>query len=462
MKLKKFFALLCLALFAPCLTFVGCGEGKDAKTYNFVLTNATIPPVMATLDLIGGENQTYFWYGRKQTFTDSSKLGFDVMGKEISPSTGISSKVLDEMSNKVLDLYMKNKNNKFNLYVTDYAANAALKMFVAQRIPQANWNVKLLEDGTKSYYNFSSIYGGETGYEVFTQDRENLASTIKSIQNGNIDYSFSPLSDTDGYKLAFSLATYDNVEYYLQYPEYMRSKSEDMTSHVQEINFKKFNLTDKYKSLSAENQNKFKSAVFDLNYIDPIIKQNNGKKTLVVCGTSLNGEEFISADQLDADTELKNGNKQQKFESFFNQIMKDYPEYNIVIKPHPSWGLDDETTSADEKGVNWSAKQCEGAYERRVNYCKANNIKVLPGQVPMEVLIWAYGDDIKIGGYSSTLYMNAEKDMTLFFILGSSSIDSLGYPLPMLMKDGILGSSVKVYYPDGNEIGSVNHNFEVA
>ena len=77
----------------------------------------------------------------------------------------------------------------------------------------------------------------------------------------------------------------------------------------------------------------------------------------------------------------------------------------------------------------------------------------------MEVLIWAYGDNIKIGGYSSTLYMNAEPNMTLFFILGSNDFSALGNPLPKMVEDGALGDGVRIYYPNGEEVLSQDYDF---
>lgn len=464
MKIKKLLTFLFVGIFGSLLALTGCnGKGGEDKTYNFVLTNATVPPVMATLDLLEDEGETYMWYGRKQTFIDSSKLGFNIMGANEEASTGVSSNMMTEMSNKVLDTYMKNKKAHFNLYVTDYGVKAAFKMFIENRIPESNWNVKLLEDGNGSYSNFNTLYGDEDGYTKFTQDKQALANDIALIKAGNAyDYTNDPNNYKDGYKLAFTFAaTYENVEYMLQYPEYITSKSQDMKNHVSDINFKKANLTSMYKGLKTESQETFKSAVFDVAYVDPIIKQNE-KKTLVVCGTSFHGEEFSTANAVKADAELLNGTKQQKFEKFFDKIKADFPDYNIVIKPHPSWGLGYEGTAYDKRGSGWNGDEnhnFDGAYNRRVKYCEDKGIKVLPGQVPMEVLIWAYGDDIKIGGYDSTLYMNAEKDMTLFFIRSSSDINTLGHPLPSLINDGKLSDHIKVYYPNGDEVAVKDYDF---
>ena len=441
---------LALILMISTLILFACGKSDSEDHYNIVLTNATVPPMMATLSCLESEDTTYMWYGRQQTFTNPSKLGFEMLENSDAPSAGISSQAIDEISNMVLDLYMQNEKVTFDFYVTDYAVEAAFKIFVEQNIPEANYNVHLLEDGVGSYISFEELYGSETGSTAFEEDLANLENVLKEVKAGTYNYTV----DQYHYDLTYAYATYDNVDYWLQYPEFLESEDQAMTEAKGQLNTVKSSLTQMFNSLSEQGQQTFKEAVFDTDYVDPIMKQDNGKKTLVVCGTSFTGEEFGSLTE-----GLKNGTVEQKFEKFFTKILQDYPDYNIVIKPHPSWGLDDPNTDSNEKGAGWTSNDCEGAYQRRVEFCQENNIKVLPGQVPMEVLIWAYGDDIKIGGYSSTLYMNAEPNMTLFFILGSNDFSALGQPLPKLIENGALGDSVRIYYPNGDEVLSQDYDF---
>lgn len=448
---KGIFSIFLAVVLLLCpMLLMACGEEPEEGHYNIVLTNATVPPMMATLSCLESDDTTYMWYGRRQTFTNPEKLGFEMLENNNAPSVGISSEAVDEIANTVLDLYMNDSSVTFDFYVTDYACEAALRIFVAQDIPTANYTVHLLEDGTGSYTYFTQLYGSETGSQDFEADVDAFEDVLAQVKNGTYQYSI----DAYHYDLTYVYAMQNNVEYMLQYPELLESQDQEMNTYLESVNTVKANLTEMFNDLSAEGQQTFKDAVFDSAYIDPIMKQDNGKKTLVVCGTSFSGEEFGSLTD-----EVKNGTAEQKFEAFFNQIMEDYPDYNIVIKPHPSWGLDDPSTTANEKGAGWTSNDCEGAYERRVAYCEENNIKVLPGQVPMEVLIWAYGDDIKIGGYSSTLYMNAQPNMTLFFILAKNDLNSLGQPLPSLIENGTLGDGVRVYYPNGDQVAYQDYEF---
>ena len=73
----------------------------------------------------------------------------------------------------------------------------------------------------------------------------------------------------------------------------------------------------------------------------------------------------------------------------------------------------------------------------------------------MEVLIWAYGgennDQIGIGGYYSSLFMNAPKNMTKFFIFKTADmVDTLEEPIRTLVQNGEMADELKVYYPGSN------------
>ncbi len=68
----------------------------------------------------------------------------------------------------------------------------------------------------------------------------------------------------------------------------------------------------------------------------------------------------------------------------------------------------------------------------------------MPGQIPMEVLIWAYADNIVIGGYSSSLYMNAPKNMTKF-IINNNGAKAMGSVITAVFNNGLLADSLDFY-----------------
>ena len=65
-------------------------------------------------------------------------------------------------------------------------------------------------------------------------------------------------------------------------------------------------------------------------------------------------------------------------------------------------------------------------------YLNDLNIEVLPGRMPIEAITFMY-DNLKLGGFASSLYMNIDKGNTLFFICKSKDI--LVTPLDILYDD---------------------------
>lgn len=84
---------------------------------------------------------------------------------------------------------------------------------------------------------------------------------------------------------------------------------------------------------------------------------------------------------------------EEGFKNTIREICNKYQnEYEILYKPHPS-ALPDEN---QEKIL------------------EENNIKILPGKIPMEAISFIY-PELKLGGYASSLYMSVDKGKTLFF-----------------------------------------------
>jgi len=448
-KLKIVLTSIMLMLFLVVGSFgglAGCGKGDNSKTYNFIMTNATIPPVMASLMCLENGNETLMWYGRKQTFANVSKLGFDMNDSEADDAAGVDMSVVNTMSNKMMDLYNKsNGKAKFNLYVTDYGVEVAYKMFVANDIPEKNYHVYLMEDGTGAYTSFNQV-NKKADFDALV---EKVNSDLDAVKAGTYKYAADALKNVT---LPYAYATRSNVTYCLQYPELLEGGDAEMKALLSEgktIHFLKTNLTEKYNSLTAVKKETFKNAVFEKSYVDQYMLNANGKKTLVICGTSFTGEQADVGCTITED--VKNGVPgADAFEKVFDKIVEDYgSEYNIVIKPHPSWGLADPeypTASGNgaAAGAKWASNGYQAAYEERVRYCNEKGIKVLPGQIPMEVLIWAYSDNIAIGGYSSSLYMNAPKNMTKFIINnnGSAAMDEV---ITKVFNKGMLADSLDFY-----------------
>lgn len=300
-KLNKLFMVMTLVLLFSATSFLAActpKETEEEQTYNIIMTNATIPPMMATLDAISNGNKTYMWYGRPLTFASVSNLEEQVtlIKKEAVNQTGISSEAVTLMQNQVNQLYSKNTKSKFRFYVTDYGIDAAMRVMVQNRIPEANYKVILLEDGTGSYANFTANFGAADTIEHFNATLEAVNQKITdSWENRGGDYLASG-GNMQNWAQAFAYATRPNVEYWLQFPEMLSSNDAAIaakleTTNANKINFVKKNLNEVYAQISVEKQNIFKNILIDSN-INNIMTFENNKPLLMVTGTSYGGEQM--------------------------------------------------------------------------------------------------------------------------------------------------------------------------
>lgn len=438
--MKKIIGIIFLLLSSVVL--IACDEKiKEEETYNIVLTNATIPPLMAVLDSLDNGNKTYMWYGRSQTFNDLSGLKNNItfLGDPENQETipGIKPEIVTEMTNIVSELYYdSDMKANFNLYVVDYGIKAALQIFAETGISEDNYKVYLLEDGIGSYSQFSKDgYDKADGAEKFDENLAILNKLIEDVKSGN--YKWDTSGNMDSWYLSYAYATMPNVEYWLQYPEILNSEDLKMQEYLaNKINFKSKKLTNMFEELSSENKVIFQNSILDTEKFDSLINLDNGKESLLVTGTSYDGEELGFVDGMKGDGEL---------EVVFDYIIENYGDkYNILFKPHPAW----MPSLGSDMGVRWEShlgKERPNDWHKiltsRVNYFKDNNITVLPGQTPIEPILWSY-PNVKIGGYNSSLYMNAGSEQVLFFILNENSYNALLEPLPSIIEKGGLTNSL--------------------
>ena len=429
-NLKKFIILSFVFMIS---IFIYSCDNKKEKTYNIIMTNATIPPLMATLDAIDNGNETYMWYGRPFTFASIDNLEkiVNIVKKEDVNQKGINADAITVMQRKVNQLYQKNKKANFRFYVTDYGVEVALRVMTMNKIPEDQYKVILLEDGNGSYTNFKDNYYNVNSIEELNNNISIVNETFEKAKNqklGSIVEAFE--GNIHNWALAVAYATRDNVEYWLQFPDMIESKDQEIKKMLddKEIHFIKKNLTSMYSNINEDKKSTFKNIIIDDN-IKNIMTFNNDKPILMITGTSYTGEQLGTSENEEINQLLETNNYNDFFEATFDYITEKYSnKYNFVLKPHPSW-----TPSLDEKykGASWKNEE---DLENRVDFLEEKNIKVLPGQTPAEAIMWAY-PNVFLGGYNSSLYMNEQNGKTLFFI-GLENASGLSSPVNELVENG--------------------------
>lgn len=368
----------------------------DGKTYDIIATYATLPTLYAGLNLVANDNEKFIWFGRSGTLSeDILKSNSNItLSKHIGDSTKLAIDVVNEIKNYCYKVMSKDANAKFRLYVDDFRHWIEISTFAEMGLQDDRYEVYYCSDGT---YTYTKAYSYRNGpYSIFENVIESRNDMIKSANSNayandlNDSYlnngAYTQMDFYDDFILVG--AQKDNIYYWAQYPEYCTSTDEKIQGIFYEAIDKKLPEL-MYKSLTEKQKKYFLSLInFDKETFDKeYFNAENDKPYLIVTGTNpytTNTYRYIEI-------------VSQKYGQ----------QYNIVFKPHPSAiPVGEDLAKLDMLGV-----------------------KVLPGKLPMEALLWVY-PDYKVGGYNSSLYMSAPQGNTLFFF--AENKDALSSPLKEL------------------------------
>ncbi|MFA7436014.1 MAG: polysialyltransferase family glycosyltransferase [Bacilli bacterium] len=402
-------------------SIVSCDNGQvihPKKEVNIMATLGTLPTLYAGLIALDSPLTTYMWYSRGDTFS-----GTESMPDKIKLSKNIGSdfsvKIQDEFVDIIHEELSKNPNVFFNLFCDDLRVQFAITVMDKAGLDENQYSVTLLSDGTGSYDLFSSrYYSSETGFTNYLEDYNSWldaksnpsgVSVSATTQLKNSMYPFATKYKKDQHE----------YNYFLQWPEALQSQNTDIELIMQESLLHKNGIVKMtpqtlFDNLSESNKLLFQSMVglggeSKVEY-DGYFKSE--KPALIISGTSIGGE----------------GSKDD-FERVVNEILGDYNSYNVFFKPHPRF---DPNNPSDAEYDYLTDKK---------DFLETNEITILKAMMPMESLLFIYSD-VKIGGYSSSLYMSAKKEQLEFFIV--NNIDELSDPLPFLYAQGLFGA-VKTY-----------------
>ncbi len=400
---------------------------NDDNIYNIYITTTTLPSFMAMLDISSKDNfHGFFWTQRTQSI-DLEYLKNTKKDIKISQNLGIlnndefKEKVVGEIKEYIKDVLNTNKDAYFNLYFEDYRFYLELELFGKIGLGDNRYTTYMYSDGTSSYtkeYSIGNSYihkefkiREENGYSDFEKEKANydkLVTDLRSnkLKTNDMPGSFMVREENDEYNYDYLLISTlrDNVKYLLQFPQLIDFKDEKVANEMKKANFVQIDLKNQYNNLNEEQKKQFLASIkLEKSALDQQYFSDANKKYLVITGTKPYYKEMDKKD----------------FENLLNKVNNDYKdEYEILYKPHPSALPDEEAT----------------------DFLESLGIKILPGTIPMEAIMFIY-PNIKLGGFASSLYMSAEKGQTEFFFANNSN--ELVKPLNILYDS--LFSNAKFY-----------------
>ena len=381
---------------------------EKQNEYNIFLVKETLPILLSSFNMVKEKNiPSYIYYDRSDTLnTDNIKEMFtdvtisEYIGKPDINNTQFSEKIIPEVREFIKDKLSKDENAYFNIYVTAEYYWMGIIAVEGLGLSDERVNTTMYSCGTNDYVN-SYMETGDNVYEEFLKEKDNfnnILDKIKSNLYNDEDYTY--LSTGKGQELRLYLAllnaSRDNVVYYLQYPELLPITDTKIKEEINNANIEKIVIREQFNKLAEEQkQDLYKCIGINKQEFDEKYFNSQDKDYLIITGTK----------------PYYGGYSQEEFENIINQIVNKYgQQYKILYKPHPM-ALPDTN---QEK------------------YLNDLNIEVLPGRMPIEAITFMY-DNLKLGGFASSLYMNIDKGNTLFFICKSKDI--LVTPLDILYDD---------------------------
>ncbi len=414
-KCSKVFIALCLML-----SFVySCSSSDNSKSatkeiftgsnfemltptsdYVFYYDLATMPSLYVAISMLTHEIESYVYQGRDTI--DGSKVPSHV--------TMLDSN--DAMRDKISEIHAVDPNATYTFYVLDYQFARVATLFYNAGISRDKVDVVLLNDGTGTYVHWDTLFNISAGMDTYNEHKDTVEEVFSTL------YTDPDLDPWDYYFGCYHVAVleYDNFYFWTQWPELLTTaNAPDEFKKIAANNIHRYfkvNPQEYYHYLSEENQEKFLSLL------------GLDKKWSSADGTNGDLENQTIGEALDASDKpniIITGTRTIDQRHIEDTLAYYGDDYDYFFKAHPKYPVASPTNKV---------------------------IKMLPYSLPMEAILWAYGDKVAaIGGYQSSLYMNAPLESKKFFY-GIDNGDDMVEPLNLMYKEGLLGDDVKFFVID--------------
>ncbi len=201
------------------------GVKVTAPHYNIAYLNGTYPVLVYSLKLheIAATDPTFTFLERAKAY-DWDKLPYNVqclpfLTREKATSQFMFHNYREAVSSYIKQLYSLNNQSTFTLYCVDNYAELLLQYFVANQIPETNWNAYLLSDGIGTAVGLCDTFGvanPQAKYNTMKQDWQDIKEYV--YNNGyNTKQIYKRVS------AKYNSDTYNLLNYY----SYLIAKEED-------------------------------------------------------------------------------------------------------------------------------------------------------------------------------------------------------------------------------------------
>ena len=350
----------------------------SASVYNFAPLTATMPVTLFSLSLDEVTQQgtipTFVWFKRSGAW-DWNSLPENVYPMPVaSPDEFLESgqKVIyDKTSKYIAELYSINPDSFFNLFYNDFYAYGWVDAVFGNGIPQENYKVFLLSDGTASFSYFNEHFDNENAeenYAKMAQDWKKLKTQVAEKGSYTEKSKGFVIDANDLREYAYVMAKEEaNVEWWLtRINGTLAPNNADFYSQVESTQSVKVkDLNTLLTALEEDEQQALKKLY---KFSDSMFEkaEEEGKKAMVILGTWTQNEYY--------------------FQDYVSAIQTYYgDEYVYYYKGHP------KNPTYTEEG--------------KLEMLESIGLIDVDSTIPAELIIF-FNPDIYLSGYATTSFVS--------------------------------------------------------
>ncbi len=397
----------------------------DEHTYDFYITLGTMPTLYATLSAYERQNpNTYMWFLRGNTISKEYSAAF-IHYFDTQSATNDSSQInWAIIREKVKEIKAADPEAVFHLFCDDLRVSFIPHIFVYAGVDFEDLRVTLLSDGTGTYNNYSYLTAG--GYESLATS---WAEILETYEKGRDSADFVPPYDDANKAMmdlkyhAFYISTFENVDFWVQSPDYLCSNFEAVTDARTNMHIIEKNPADMYKNLPNDTRAEYQKVVLAnalvdsdtlhsledaVAYFDSQLS-NRDKELVLILGTN---KKTLEENQFYIDSTL----------AFYTPTVDAADSTKVTYKGQTYTIETGATTiTADGREIRigelgvylfFKGHPAHPADETLQGYFAEHGIVMFPHRTPVETLFWMY--DVKVGGYESTSFLSCYKGQTEF------------------------------------------------
>ena len=397
----------------------------DEHTYDFYITLGTMPTLYATLNAYARKNpNTYMWFLRGNTISRQYSADFIHYFDTQSETNANSTVDWALIRNKVKEIKAADPEARFHLFCDDLRVSFIPHIFVWAGVEFEDLRVTLLSDGTGTYNNYS--YQTDNYYNGYAGRFEEALNTYKA---GRDNPDFTPTyADDDGAMmdlmyLAFYVSTFDNVDFWVQNPDYLKCDSAVVAEKRPSMHIIQKNPAEMYAALPDDVRAEYQKVVLAnalvdsetlttledaVNYFDSKLSGRD-KELVLILGTN---KQTLASNKFYIDETLKFYTPTVSAEDA-TKVMYKGKTYDVEAGA-ATVTVDGKELKIGELSVYlfFKGHPAYPANEDLQTYFADHGIEILPHRTPVETLFWMY--DVKVGGDQSTSFRSCYKGQTEF------------------------------------------------